>query len=349
MSINYEPFDELDVMSNYLMNALASDPEIGEPFARLLIRKLIGKEVGEIHVRAESIVTPRHPGNRGVRLDIEVIEESNSVVTDASEYYGTESAVVNICDFEPHRQHEEDVPRKHRYRQASIDSKMMKKGKNDFTKIPGLYIVNILNYDPFDKDNCVYSFEMRCEEFPDMCYDYGVTILYFNTEGKHGGNAALRGFLKFLEHSTADNIVDEGTEEMAHYVEQIKARSERRDEYMTLGEYLDGEVARLAKEQQEHQREEITKRLTEEITERVTEEVTERVTEEVTERVTEEVTERVTEEVTERVTEEVTERVVRDVEKKIVEKALSSGKTPEEIVQFTGIALEEILVIASKA
>ena len=46
--------ETLDVLSNFLMNAIANDPDICEPFFRLIISILLEIEVGRIIVRAQT-------------------------------------------------------------------------------------------------------------------------------------------------------------------------------------------------------------------------------------------------------------------------------------------------------
>lgn len=71
MSYTKCAFDELNLLDDFLLNAIASDPEIGNDFCRTLISVLLQKD---LHVAAQKVIMPPTPGHRGVRLDIEARE-----------------------------------------------------------------------------------------------------------------------------------------------------------------------------------------------------------------------------------------------------------------------------------
>lgn len=223
-----ENFQDMDILSNFMMNELATDPDISEPFCKMLIRELLHREVAKVEIKAESIKPSGAPGNRGVRLDIEV-----------DEYDESGQQIANIYDIEPHRDKEKNYPKKNRYSQAQIDKQHMKSGDNDFAHLPDLYIVCITNYDPFGYNQMVYTIKNTCLEVPQMCYNDGVTILYFNTKGTEGGPESLKNFLNYLEESTDSNVVDEATKEAHEYVTHIK---KRRSGMTTVGDLIDNIV-----------------------------------------------------------------------------------------------------------
>ena len=71
MSYTKCTFDELNLLDDFLLNAIASDPEIGNDFCRTLISVLLQKDIQDLHVVAQKVIMPPTPGHRGVRLDIE--------------------------------------------------------------------------------------------------------------------------------------------------------------------------------------------------------------------------------------------------------------------------------------
>ena len=114
--------------------------------------------------------------------------------------------------------------------------------------MPDLFIICITNYDPFGFDQMVYTIKNTCEEEPELVYNDGVKILYFNSVGKKGGTKNLRSFLKYIEDSKEENIVDDATEEIGNYVNQIKKDNRIEGEYMTVGEWIDGIVKEAVEE-----------------------------------------------------------------------------------------------------
>ena len=236
MSYVQEPFEKLDVMNNFLFNQLSTNPKTKEGFLRCLIRNLLGKETGRIIIRAENMIYPTLPDKRGVRLDVQ-IDELNQ-----------KDDITTIYDIEPHRDFERDYPKKIRFSQAQIDKNSMSSGNNDFSCLPELFIVNITNYDPFGDDQMVYTFQKRCIEAPEVVYNDGVTILYFNTTGTKGGSDDLKKFLEYLEKSEPEKAVTFATQELQGYVEQIKHDAEIGGNYMTFGDLLDKITAEVAAE-----------------------------------------------------------------------------------------------------
>ena len=222
-----EQFKDLDVMNNYLFNKLTTKKETADKFCRLLLRELIGKELGRIIIRSESVILPDNPEKRGVRLDVKIDEISN------------DETITNIYDVEPHRDIETDYPKRTRYRQAQLDKDSMFSGDDNFNHMPELYIINITNYDPFGYDQMVYTIENQCVEVPELEYNDDVKIYYFNTVGTKGGSSELKIFLNYLEESTTVNAVNEATKEVAEYVNYLKDDKALEGDYMTVGDWID--------------------------------------------------------------------------------------------------------------
>ena len=155
-----------------------------------------------------------------------------------------------------------DFPKFMRFRQAKLDSRHMKKNDNEFGHMPDLYVILITNFDVFGKDLMMYTIEQTCREEPDIEYDDGLTMLYFNTAGSRGGSRDIKNMLKYLQDSRDDMAVDEATRELDRYVDSIKSNSVLKGDYMTVGDFIDNE--------RREEREETTARVTKEVTERVT-------------------------------------------------------------------------------
>ena len=255
-------WEELDVLDNYLINAVASDPDVAEPFFRRLLSVLLQRKVGKIRVAAENFFPGSAPDRRGIRLDVEVDE----YMTDGRE----EPVITNVYDLEPHLRSEEAFPKMMRFRQAKLDSKHMKSGDNNFDHMPDLYVILITNFDVFDRGCMVYTFKQTCREEPDLTYDDGLTILYFNTNGSRGGSRDIENVLKYLQDSRNVMAVDEATKELDGYVETVKGNAKLKGDYMTFGDLIDNMVEDGVKARQE----EMAARVTEEVTQQVTQEVT---------------------------------------------------------------------------
>ena len=232
MSYTSKQLEDLDIMDDFLTNVLATDPQIGELFCRLLVSQLLQREVGRIRVKNQRNIVPFAPDKRGIRLDIEVEEYD-----DDSKAF----PIMNVYDVEPHKRSEgrSHLVRRNRFYQAKIDSLNVESGEKNLSRLPNLYVINILNYDPFGYNYMLYTVENRCKEVDELEYGDGLQFLYFYTGGEKGGSAELRQLLRFIENSTAENATNETTRKLLEYVQVVKTDPEVRMMYMTVGEIMD--------------------------------------------------------------------------------------------------------------
>lgn len=227
-AMSRKTYQELSLIDNYYINAIASNEEIKTDVFRLMLTVLLEKEIGKINVIAERMIPGITPENRGIRMDVEISETE-------------EEKITNVYDIEPHKQNDLDFPRHNRFYAAKIDGRYVKSGLKDFSKIPNLYVITITNFDIFGEDKVMYTFKNKCKESPKLEYDDGLTYIYFYTKGKIGGSQSIRNMLRYIEDSHAVNVVDEATEQMNSYVEVIRKNPVLEGTYMTLGDLFDRE------------------------------------------------------------------------------------------------------------
>ena len=256
MSYSRKSLDELNVLDDFLINAIASDPEVGAPFCRTLLSVLLQKEIGQVRVIAQRSIPALSPNMRGIRMDVEVeeidgtdqvqIEESGSADLAKSGLYSP--YICNVYDIEPHLRNDVNLPKHNRFYQAKIDSRYLHSGDRDFDHLPNLYILTITNYDPFGYDYMMYTIQNRCIEVPDLDYRDGVQLIYFYTGGNKGGCKAIHSMLKYLQTSTPNNATDSATRKVHGFVSRVKTQPEVRLEYMTFEDYIYFERRDAAKE-----------------------------------------------------------------------------------------------------
>lgn len=165
---------ELNLIDDFLMTCVASDPEVGEACCRRMLSVLLQREITKVHITTQRVILGVDTNLRGIRMDVEVEEKTR---IDGAE------RVANIYDIEPHTRNDLDFPRHNRFYQAKIDGRHLKSGEADFGMLPNLYVITITNFDIFGEDQMVYTFQNRCEEVPDLEYDDGLRFVYFNTKG----------------------------------------------------------------------------------------------------------------------------------------------------------------------
>lgn len=222
--------EDMDVMDDFLMEQLAGDESFGMDFCRLIISTLLQKKVGKLRVATQKALPALTLSRRGIRMDVEIEE--------LGEEAGDEPAIMNIYDMEPHLQKDTDIPRHNRFYQAKIDSRGMKRGDQDFSRLPNLYVLMILNFDPFGKERMVYTVRNRCEEEPELEYEDGLKFYYFYTGGTCGGNDTLRALLTYMQDSRTENVTDQITTQLHDYVNRAKMLPEVKQAYMRWEESI---------------------------------------------------------------------------------------------------------------
>lgn len=235
MGYTKRTLQELNLIDDFLSNAIASNKEISEPFYRLLLSVLLGKKLKKIRVLSQQMVPAITPEHRGIRMDVEITEYDEETVT-------------NVYNVEPHQKDSLNLPRHNRYYQAKIDGRYVKSGLKDFSLIPNLYVITITNYDLFGEDYMMYTVRNRCKEVPDMEYDDGLKFIYFYTKGQKGGSQAIKNMLTYFQNSDSKNVVDEATRTIDSYVSRIKSLPEVEAGYMTLGDWVDALKEELKEE-----------------------------------------------------------------------------------------------------
>lgn len=223
-------FEELDVIDDFLMNALANDVEVGEEFCKSLVKGLLQRELGKIRVNVQRVIIPETPKQRGIRLDVEILElEQESMEGEC---------VKNIYDIEPHLRDKTNLPKHNRFYQAKIDGRNMSSGEKEFVNLPNLYIITITNYDPFGYGYMMYTINNACQEVSELEYEDGLKFIYFNTKGTLGGTKNIKNLLNYIQESKIENVTDDITREIHKCVCKVKTFPEVRSGYMTLEEKI---------------------------------------------------------------------------------------------------------------
>ena len=99
----------------------------------------------------------------------------------------------------------------------------------------------ITSFDLFGYDLYRYTFQMRCEEVPELKLDDGATRIFLNTRGKHPElvSQELIELLKYMEHSTdevSEQCKSERIQKMHRRVCRIKASEKTEVKYMQAWE-----------------------------------------------------------------------------------------------------------------
>ena len=222
-----QELEDLNVLNDFMLNAIANDPDVGEPFFREVLSILLEREIGEITVKAQSIIPGDTPELRGIQLDVEIQERDDS------------PANCRLYNMEAQTYSGENLQKRSRFYQAKKDSKLLKSGEKNWDKLPDLYMIMITTFDPFGKGSVIYTFENTCKEYPELENKDGLKYIYFNTTGTKGGTESIKQLLSYLSYSKIENVKNEKISHIHDYVKTVKQSAEVRNRYMTIGEMLD--------------------------------------------------------------------------------------------------------------
>lgn len=248
--------EELNLLDDFLFNAMMTYPEMGEKFTRKILKLLFNKEFRNLKVIAQKSYGGLNTDLRGARLDV-YVESDDSAEIDATED-------ASIYDLEPDKNDKAKYvaafPQRIRFYHAIIDSRSLKSGE-DFGKLKRVYVIFICNYDPFGYDRVKYTIRNMCVEEPEMPYDDGAqtTILY--TKGTKDDNIfeELRQFLNYMENTTQTNAVNDTLKDIQKMVDIVKRDGEVSLSYMKGFErdtimYEKGQEAERQNTEKERQR-----------------------------------------------------------------------------------------------
>lgn len=222
--------NELNLMDDFLMGAVASDEKFGAEFCRIVLSTFLGRNIGEVRVVAQRTILAATPKLRGIRMDVEVTEPLETSVG------GLPS--MNIYDIEPHIPRNGDLAKRNRFYQAKIDGRSAVSGMDDFSRVPNLYVITITPYDPFGYDYMMYTVRNQCREVPDMVYDDGLQFIYLNPRGKKGGTKSIREMLRYFQDSREANATNDTLKKIHDYVSKVKVLPEVEKEYMKFEEII---------------------------------------------------------------------------------------------------------------
>ncbi len=164
----------------------------------------------------------------GIRMDVYTTETNEN------------NCSTCVYDIEPNNYYEKDLPRRNRFYQSLIDSKLLPTD-TPFSQLPDVFSIWILPYDPFGDNRMLYTVKNMVEENNQIVYNDGVTKIFIYTKGTVGGSQKLKDLLTFLENSTPTYAVDEELMAIQKIIDTVKCDSETRKRYMGIMGVIDYE------------------------------------------------------------------------------------------------------------
>ena len=226
-----KPYEELNLMDSFLFETVTEKPENAIVVAKPIIERATGRRVQKLVVHPQKDLKGINISTHGIRMDVYTEE----VVATHS---GNE--VTCVYDIEPNNYYDKDLPRRNRYYQSMIDSKLLPSGE-PYKNLPDMYSIWLLPYDPFGDNRMIYTVKNTVAENNQIVYNDGVTKIFLYTRGTVGGSKELKQLLDFMEHSTRENAVDSELSDIMDIVDTTKSDPKERGRYMGIMGIIDYE------------------------------------------------------------------------------------------------------------
>lgn len=214
--------EELNVLDDFLFGTLASHPVYSEPFARILVKTILNRDMKIVKIVPQMQYYGKNTNLHGARLDVYIEEEDDTA--EGNFHLGS------MYDIEPdHTRNREDrqaLPRRVRFYRSVIDNRNLQSGA-DYSQLKNVIIIILTSYDPFGYDRRMYTVRNTCLEEPSLQYDDGAINLFLYTRGKRGTvSQGLKELLYYLEHSDWKNAVNDSLKEIQTMVDNVKQDEE---------------------------------------------------------------------------------------------------------------------------
>ena len=211
---------ELNLLDKFLFDEAMDDPEN----VKTMLDIILSQNTNLKHPPQTEKEQRTSIDNRQIRLDVYAIDEDDV-----------------IYEVEAQKENTHNLPKRSRLYQGIIDSKLLPPGVVDFNLLNEVLIVLIMPFDLFGYGLYRYTFQMKCQEIPELKLDDGATRIFLNTKGKHPESVSpeLIELLKYMEHSTdevSEACESKRIQEMHRRVCQIRASEKTEVKYMQTWE-----------------------------------------------------------------------------------------------------------------
>ena len=223
---------DLNLLDDFLFNAMMTHPEVGEKFTHRILECVFEKEFSKLKVIPQRTYGGMDTDLRGARLDV-YVEGEESLDLDAETEVQKGAFIYDLeADLKNNRTKKkiEEFPKRARFYHALIDSHALKTSE-EFGNLKRVYVIFISDYDPFGYDRVKYTIKNACMEEPGMPYEDGARTMVLYTKGSKGEvSEKLSQLLRYMEHTTWENAVNDTLKEIQEMVEIVK-----RDQEVTVG------------------------------------------------------------------------------------------------------------------
>ena len=206
----FKPLEELTLMDDYMFGTVMRDKVNLKPLLEYILKIKIVDIVFVEPQKGEKEGYLSH----GIRLDLYVQDD--------------EGRIFNV---EVQTSDKRNLAKRMRYYQSMIDIQILAPGVN-YLKLKKSFVIFICNYDPFERNRYIYTFENRCVEDVEIAFGDETQKVVVNTKGSVGEiSDELKELLVYLDEGKATG---DYTRQLDDAVRLVKSSEERRHEYMVM-------------------------------------------------------------------------------------------------------------------
>jgi len=193
---------DLNLIDRFLFAEASEDPEV----MRNILEIILGRDVVLKNLPQAEKEMRKAVWSKSIRLDV-----------------WTEDTDENAYNAEVQKKNTGNLPKRSRYYNAVIDSKMLQAGVSDYNELKNIYIIIIMPFDLFGKGRYMYTFNMREQKDSDVMLEDGATRIFLNTKGIHreGVSDELIELLKYFDETTDERAEQSGSEKIKKIHEKI--------------------------------------------------------------------------------------------------------------------------------
>lgn len=211
---------DLTLLDRFLFAEVMDKPEN----LQTILEIILGHEIILKYLPQTEKESRKSPLYRYVKLDVWTKDMENTI-------YDTE---VQNTDTK-------NLPKRSRYYQGMIDSKLLEPGDIDFNKLNQIFIIIISPFDLFGGQKYKYTFRMRCDESPNLTLNDGAVRIFLNTHGQNPDDVSyeLVELLKYMENTNSESHTEMTSKkllELKRQVDAIKSNEEVSVKYMQAWE-----------------------------------------------------------------------------------------------------------------
>lgn len=207
---------DLNLLDRFLFAEAMENPEN----MQTVLEIVLGKEIALKYLPQVEKETRTSPLYRYVKLDV-----------------WTQDMEGTLYDTEVQKKNTNNLPKRSRYYQAMIDSRLLEPGEIEFNRMNHVFIIVIAPFDLFGYQKYRYSFQMACREVEGLALEDGAERIFLNTHGNNEDEVSreLIELLHYMEDTTAatsQKCESNRIRQMQERIEAIKSNEEVSVRYM---------------------------------------------------------------------------------------------------------------------